>query len=269
MESNFGKVIRFLKYLPALFLSIDKKNFFYFLWNCVVGLPSMIKTRNLAYPSSRMWGRECVFRIFGKKIVIDGAWFGYANEIYVRKVYFSPPDFRIKRNDIVIDLGASGGIFSILAALLGKRVIAVESDAENFQELKLNAALNNCENKIEAIFGAVGANSGWITRERKRGCPSVSLSRIIRERFIEKVDFLKIDIEGSKFDLFRNDNGFLSKTKRIAMEVHPPFGDVKELVGILKKNNFKVTLLDVNQRTVPTIEGKGGGYLFATNNGTL
>ncbi len=80
---------------------------------------------------------------------------------------------------------------------------------------------------------------------------------------ISQVDLLKIDIEGSEFDLFRTD-GFLTNVRRLAMEVHPTHGDVLALRARVEERGFKVSLLDSEGQRTELLTGSRGGYLFAT-----
>ena len=53
--------------------------------------------------------------------------------------------------------------------------------------------------------------------------PILTMTEIFRLHGLEKIDFLKIDIEGSEFDLFINNNEWLKNVDKIAMEVHQEF----------------------------------------------
>lgn len=268
------KLKRFIKDLISLFFVLDKKNYAFLLFSILKHLPDIAKNKNLKKPYGAMAGRRCVFRVFGRKIVLDGKWFGYASEIYGRKVYFAVPGFELRPNMMVVDLGASGGIFTVLAAKICKQVYAVEARQDSFRELTENIKRNNCADNTEAVWGMVGADSGVFSKEKELRRisedgipPRVTLSGIVTEYGIPRIDFLKIDIEGSEFALFRSDTGWLEKTERIAMEVHSEFGNPAELVLTLQKYGFQTHFVDVNQKTVRGLEGNSG-YLFALRNVT-
>lgn len=267
-----GKLFRLLKDLIKLAFILDRRNFLFLIGQIILNFPLLIKEKKLDLVYRKMAGRNCVFRINGQDIRLDGKYFGYASEIYGRKVYFALPKFKLPRGGIIVDLGADGGVFTVLAALFNNKVIAVEANLSWFEDLKKNALFNNCQDKIIPTAGIVGPGTGWISGLKNfnilgwqsKEPPVLSLNRLLEDYNIEKVDFLKIDIEGSEFDLFcDNSSLWLPKIKLIAMEVHTQFGDIEEIKNILKDNNFEVQYVDLNKKIVSEIKGEAG-YLFAS-----
>jgi hypothetical protein len=161
-----------------------------------------------------------------------------------------------------VDLGASLGPFSIAAAVLGARVVAVDINKESLAKLKQQAAWNRCLEKITVILSAVGPQTGMCTEEIKQ-VPALRFDALLEQNAISSVDFLKIDIEGSEFDLLTHDNEWLRSVRKIAMEVHPEYGDPKGLEEILVSFGFEVFMKDLDGRVVPTVTDIAGGYLFA------
>lgn len=82
------------------------------------------------------------------------------NEIWLNKFY-TPPGFEISDNDIVFDLGAHIGFFSIFAANFAKNVTvySFEPSPNNFKLLKRNININKLNN-IHLINKAVAKRSG-------------------------------------------------------------------------------------------------------------
>ena len=273
MKSGYlSKLPRMLKGIWAVFRVLDFKSFFQFALLIFFNIRSVFRDKNLGVPSKKMWGRPCRFRVFGKEILLDGKYLGYASEIYARKVYFALPNFRLKDGDMVVDLGADGGVFSILAAKFASRVIAVEAQKDSISELKRNAELNNCLDRINVILVVVGPRSGVVKDNPQfRDISVLEMRKLIGD--FKKVDFLKIDIEGSEFDLFSKKEDWFSKVHYIAMEVHNsilsddvviPGGDIQGIVENLEGAGFDVKLMDIDGRAVNRIEGNAG-YLFAKN----
>jgi len=86
---------------------------------------------------------------------------GIKLKLDLNKVYFSPRlgtehlrvVNQIKKDEVVFDLFAGVGPYSIPAAKKAKKVIAIDINPYAIQYLKENAKLNKVENKIEAHVG--------------------------------------------------------------------------------------------------------------------
>jgi FkbM family methyltransferase len=137
-------------------------------------------------------------------------------KVIENKVHFEP-------NDVVIDIGANIGAFSILLAILYPfiKVIAIEPVAETYIKLYQNIKLNNLKNitpintaisnsnrRIQHIvyspIGTGGASS-YVTQ----GCENhneihiscLTLDEIFEHCHIDKCKLLKIDCEGAEYDI--------------------------------------------------------------------
>lgn len=253
-----GKALRFIKELVNLLFVADwTTNFNY--WSAIANNFRAVMRLNLGPAHQAMWGKQCVFNVNGKRVELPGKWFGYAQEIYARKIYWPFPEFRLKPGMKIVDAGASGGIYSIPAALLGSEVIAIEANKESFDELKENAARNGAGDKIHAEWAVVGGESGFFAAGT---VPRQRLAEILDKYDFDRIDLLKIDIEGSEFELLRRDNDWLSKTDKVVMEVERNFGDPKEIGNILTNKGFKVMFVNNSQKKVTEITDSSG-YIFA------
>jgi FkbM family methyltransferase len=265
-------LIKLLRELTGLFKVADTRSFLVYLKSIIMNLGAVARGKSLQPADKAMAGRECVFRINGDRIVLDGSLFGPAREIYSKRVYFTPPGFRIEGGGVVVDLGANAGVFTVLAALRARRVIAVEAQSGFIEEIKQNLEMNGCADGVSVVFGIVGHNKGVLSdpaRLRsashfKEEPPVLSLDGIMADYGVRKIDFLKIDIEGSEFDLFQTDCGWLSSVDLIAMEVHSEFGGPSELGGLLKERGFRIWYADKDQRLVDELKGPFG-FIFAKN----
>lgn len=121
----------------------------------------------------------------------------------------------LKDGDIFVDLGANAGIFTCFAAKrVGPwgRVIAVEPMPEMLECLQQNIAANNFEN-VTVFPTAVGDKPVMTTlciHPVNRGAsslvadfdgtnievPVLTLENIVASAGIDRIDFLKIDVEG-------------------------------------------------------------------------
>ncbi|MBV8810932.1 MAG: FkbM family methyltransferase [Acidobacteriaceae bacterium] len=124
---------------------------------------------------------------------------------------------RIKPGEVVIDAGAFNGILmSIFGLQVGPtgRVVAFEPDALNREKTlsnwKLNgspthvevipAALWDCETEIEFCErGALGSSAFWDgPGGHKITVRTTTLDQVVRARGLQRVDFVKMNIEGAE-----------------------------------------------------------------------
>ena len=141
----------------------------------------------------------------------------------------------LKPGDHVLDLGANVGIFTRWASDAGaKKIYSFEPVQENFQLLALNRP-ENCEAHRLAITDEDMQN---IQIAYKEDCPGgssfvkhddgvlqtamgMTLDTLLEKGIIEKIDFMKMDIEGAEVHAFNgisDDN--LNNIRCIAMEIH-------------------------------------------------
>lgn len=137
----------------------------------------------------------------------------------------------VKPGDIVFDIGANVGYYTVLASKkVGRRgkVFAFEPDPHNLTFLQKNQQINNCQN-VEIIEKAVAdkdgksyflqdtsnpgesrlSNKGEITVE------TITLDTFISQKKIKKVDVIKIDIEGAEIQALKGGREFLKNSKNI------------------------------------------------------
>jgi len=273
MSLNYIK--RFLRDLYHTWERVDAGTFIIYLSKIAVCAPEIIRTKTLVSANQKMRGHMCRFKTGdGITVVLDGEFFGIAKEIYCNRVYFAVPGFEVNTGDYVVDLGAQCGTFTTLAAARGGRVISVEAQSGFIPFIEANLKKNNCLNEASIEWGIIGANAGLFSDPANRRAashyyqeaPMVTFYDLIKKYNLRQVDFLKVDIEGSEFDLFTGDISWLAIVKRIAMEVHLDCGDVNKLSSILEKAGFEVWLVDNDRQVVRDLTRNSqqiAGYLFA------
>ena len=123
----------------------------------------------------------------------------------------------------VVDLGGNVGLFSARVAPYAERVVACEPVPENFAQLKRNTQEFS---NVVAVNAAVAAESGtmriFLPRTTKRSGSSsahldpghdpdsfhdaraVSFETLLQEHKISRCDLLKIDVEGSEYEILHS-----------------------------------------------------------------
>ncbi|WP_261575848.1 FkbM family methyltransferase [Frankia gtarii] len=233
--------------------------------------PAVLRTGTLdAADRAMAQGSHTYHPLPGVHVILPGGAFGGAREMYCRGVYHALPGFAPTADEIVVDLGANQGLFSVLAARAGADVIAVEAQ-RGFASVFVNhAAVNGVSHRIQLLHALVGPSTGVFADERARhgathwggDVERLTMSQVLETGGVDRVDLLRLDIEGSEFALF-DEPGWLNAVGRIVMEVHPGFGDPATLVGRLRRHGFEVTLLDNDLRRVGDLGGASSGYLYA------
>jgi len=178
----------------------------------------------------------------------------------------------VQNFDLVIDVGAYIGDFALYAATqLGARVIAFEPTAENFSLLAQNIRNNNLIKRISISPLAVSAEGGPLAlfiqsseageihassniygthyvNPSKRVVNSISISQILADYDIAKVNLLKLDIEGGEYDVLQGmKDEVFEKIDNIVFECHPVPGYESRLRAILARLsslNYKVKRKD-------------------------
>lgn len=150
------------------------------------------------------------------------------------KDYFQRSDF-IKKNSVIIDVGANIGDFAIIASKYFEayKIIAIEPDREAYGYLVKNIRMNDLEGNIIPINIAASKTNGNILL-RKNGryltntgksmpesYTSKKLDSIIEQYGFVGVDLLKIDTEGSELSILQGAKKLLHVMRpKIIMETH-------------------------------------------------
>jgi hypothetical protein len=142
----------------------------------------------------------------------------------------------IQKNDIVIDIGANAGGFSIPASILSEHVNSVEPLLVDI--LKKNIELN--QKQINVIEGALGDGKKHIVSwgNLKKSVNTYSLSQL--KEISGGCDFLKCDCEGYEWFIKPEE---LNGVRRLEMELH----------NVNPSRNDPYTLIDTIVKTYDTI----------------
>jgi FkbM family methyltransferase len=237
---------------------------------------TICRTRRLTQADIEMSMRSSYrVRVKGVDIIIPGSLFGLARELYGRMPYFAGPGFEIARGDVVVDLGANCGLFSVLGAKLGGTVYSVEAQYGFIEELRQLACVNGVNDRISDEWAIVGSRRGVLSDETRLQAAShwlgktprtLTTSELFNKWGIRQIDFLKVDIEGSEFDLIAEGRGVLSRVKKLAMEIHLEYGSADEIVAPLADLGFRTLLLSNELVPVRALR-TSSGYVMAWRTG--
>jgi FkbM family methyltransferase len=129
-------------------------------------------------------------------------------------------DCVLREDDIVLDMGANIGFFTLHAAEKASCVYSIDGSPEVYSCL-----VENCKDlpnvvTINASMLSKGQDQShlWSFRGNKM---RITLEELMEIYGLEKIDFIKCDIEGGEWDFFMNlSEETLSKIDRIALETH-------------------------------------------------
>jgi FkbM family methyltransferase len=184
----------------------------------------------------------------------------------------------LKNESVVIDLGAYSGLTSMIFKDYCKKgvVIAIDADELNLKciesNFKLYKTINN--DKIELLSGAIwkdnhglsfsnegnmGSSAVSIVGERggsMKFVNSFTLSDIVDKFSLNRVDFIKCDVEGAEAVIFEDDNFFKIFKPRIIVEPHYVNGILTtEIVkNHLNKYGYKFNLIEQHGYDLPLLQ---------------
>ena len=176
---------------------------------------------------------------------------------------------QLDSSSIVVDLGAYSGLTSIFFdreisndSLNAKgKVIAVEADFINLSCFirNIEAYKSKTNRNIEYVYSAISNKDGYecffsdgsmgsnsnvnvIFRQGyKMNIPSITLSSLAKRFSLDKIDFIKCDVEGAEKYIFEDEEFFEKYSPRILVEAHRVNNSltVSDVVESLNKYGYK------------------------------
>jgi FkbM family methyltransferase len=178
--------------------------------------------------------------------------------------------FTPKEGDVVIDIGAHIGRYTIIGAKrvgTNGKVVAIEANPSNFEMLNRNIKLNQLTNIISlnnAVYsketkiklylpgeelGHTIYNTVMSDRAKNEDkfveVSANTLDYLLQLKGITDVNWVKIDVEGAEFEVLKGATNVLSKSKDIALliEIHNLSGGTnlyRPILEFLRLYNFKI-----------------------------
>lgn len=167
----------------------------------------------------------------------------------------------LKEGDTFLDIGAGIGYYTVFTSkIVGSRgkVIAFEPDQQYFNFIQKNLKENGCNNVIlfkKAVLNRTGKTKLYlydkIGRNRVeevnyflsdfkvRDCIEVETVRI-DDLLNEKIDFIKIDIEGSQYLALEGMKNLVNRNPQVKIITEVPDYKKLEFLKLLNEMGFKV-----------------------------
>jgi FkbM family methyltransferase len=184
------------------------------------------------------------------------------DEIFVWRVYEKHKDFIPREHDVILDLGAFIGLYT-LKHHKARRIFAIEPHPISYILLSLNIGLNKLEN-VEYLNKAVWSHGGYMPfyeeeflvggstlipewrktlHSKKFIVEAVSLDQLIGDEVIPKyIDIAKVDIEGAELEFLEGGKSCLTRgcIHRMVIELHKTVVDLRKFYYKLKEYGFKI-----------------------------
>ena len=152
--------------------------------------------------------------------------------------------FRVKADDVVVDVGAHIGRYTLIAAAHNANVIAIEPEPSNFALLERNVRLNGLSNVALVAMAmtrragslrlsvAPASNTGTSRVRSDRDDRSIgasqdgevsvlgnTLDNLVQKLRLQRIDWLKIDVEGHEAVVLEGGDVALRIARRLIVEV--------------------------------------------------
>jgi FkbM family methyltransferase len=181
--------------------------------------------------------------------------------------------FRPKEADIVVDIGAHIGKYTIIASkMVGSegKVIAIEAHPVNYDTLRQNIVINKLSNVIAlnyavhsketivklyehgqeegfTIYNTIMSERTMTPRNQKYiEVKANTLDSLLLQNGINQVNWIKIDVEGAEYEVLMGATNILSSSKDISLliEIHNLVATNKNfydaIIHLLESKNYKL-----------------------------
>jgi FkbM family methyltransferase len=171
--------------------------------------------------------------------------------------------FNPKEGDVVVDVGAAFGFYTILSSKrvgLNGKVVAIEAQPDSYEMLNQNIKLNRLANVITLNYAVYSKESKLrlydsysIIQERAENnsqkyieVNANTLDHLMQLQGISEVNWIKIDVEGAELEVLKGAVNIISRSKDISLliEIHNLAGSnstlYEPITQFLSLHNFKI-----------------------------
>jgi FkbM family methyltransferase len=246
----------------------------------LLNAPTILRERKFYSADHHMRG-VLRFHLLGRDFDVDidsltgisGNPYAFLREFFVRQIYFR--EFKQLSFDTCLDLGCNTGVVtSLLKQMAGPQGKVVGVDPLTYpgntfrsrtvatpgitihQGVLCGDSLRRDSIALRAMCDPYGFDANL----------AITIEELIQLYGLPHIDFLKMDIEGAEFDIFRDSVHWLDGVDNLAMEVHNTAGNPEAIIQRLQQRGFRVKWLD--DAGYPA-EPRNAGYLYASKVGAL
>ena len=190
---------------------------------------------------------------------------------------YKSKNFEIKDTDVIIDVGGHIGLFSLYASQFCKNglIYSFEPVPENYNLLidniqsndlnqikSFNLAVSNSNSNVKLYLNDDEAGHSMFSKSSKTiTVDSISLQQIFDDNNIENCNFLKLDCEGTEYEILQNlPLSYFDKIEKIVIEYHMADSH-PELLENLKKLLISQNYFLKTKKLFSDI-----GFLYASKN---
>jgi FkbM family methyltransferase len=241
-ENSRNLVVELIAYKvlgpTKVLLSVNNKKY----WEDLARAESLIDKMDVVPTAFKGWFLNCYnISPLGAKVWMYTVGMGVLTYFLVKQYENEYLDVKVEEGDVVFDCGGCWGdsaiYFASLAGSSGK-VFAVEFLPSNIQIIQTNWALNKdyqknlylVNNPVSNISGKklfyLDAGPATVVTEQRRTANdgeiyTKKIDDIVKENNLHKLDFIKMDIEGSELDALKGAESSIRKYKpKLAISIY-------------------------------------------------
>lgn len=155
---------------------------------------------------------------------------GAARPLWLMEAFVLEDDIRqgwwnIKEGDIVIDVGAGYGSYTLSALVQGAAlVVALEPNKEEFFSLCSMAGVNGWATRLVALPYLAGVDSGPVfydsythARHGSEKRLGFTVDKVAQTCGLRQVDWIKVDVEGDELNVLQSAQGVLKRCRPMVL----------------------------------------------------
>lgn len=246
------------------------------LGNIALNAPAILGSRKLYAADQAMsgtvrfcWGAHLFSYDIDAHKAEGGIPFAFMRELFVRGIYFRAFNPEKLSFAICLDLGCNMGIVSdTLNQIENGQIVAL--DAQSFATSPFRQALVrrggiSFEHALLVGPKSDPVRTAALMRELDAST-TVTMPQLLERHRIDRISFLKCDVEGAEFDVFERGAAWLKIVDNIAMEVHRHVASPTLITDALLDAGFDV-MTTTNHGT--RVSSDRADYVYASRNGAL